>query len=79
VRRGTVNENNEVRKQKLREAFSGVSKTEEHKKKISQSLLGKSPREYKRKHKQMWITDGNKNTRIRIDLPIPEGWKKGRV
>lgn len=73
------NKTNEVRKQKLREAFSGIPKTEEHKKKISQSLLGKSPKKYKRKHKQMWITDGDKNTRIEIDLPIPEGWKKGRV
>lgn len=73
------NKTNESRKQKLREAFAGVPKSEEHKKKISKSLLGKSPKSYKRTHKQMWITDGNKNTRIRIDLPIPEGWRKGRV
>lgn len=73
------NKTNEARKQKLREAFAGVPKTEEHKKKISQSLMGKSPKKYKRKHKLMWITDENKNTRIRTEMPIPEGWRKGRV
>jgi hypothetical protein len=25
----------------------------------------------------IWITDGNKNTRIPKDLPLPEGWEKG--
>jgi hypothetical protein len=25
----------------------------------------------------IWITDGNKNTRIFKDLPLPEGWEKG--
>jgi hypothetical protein len=77
------NKTNEVRKQKIREAFSGLPKTEEHKKKISQSLLQRPkssiPRGYKRKYKQIWITDGNTNTKIRMDDSIPEGWRRGRV
>lgn len=50
----------------------------ETKKKISQSLLGKKYQSYKRKHKQMWITNGVIDTRIKVDDAIPEGFVRGR-
>lgn len=42
---------------------------------------GKSQRgyTYKRKYKQMWITDGMNNTRIKDGDDIPDGWYKGRT
>ena len=53
--------------------------TEETKQKISQSLLGKKVKPYKRKYKQIWITDGKVNTRIKEGNEIPEGFKQGRT
>jgi GR25 family glycosyltransferase involved in LPS biosynthesis len=53
--------------------------TEETKQKISKSLIGKKPAPYKRSYKQIWITDGKKNTRIKSDVMIPIGFKKGRT
>jgi len=53
--------------------------TDEMKKKISDSLLGKKVKEYKRKYKQVWITDGKVNTRIKDSDIIPEGFKQGRT
>ena len=52
--------------------------TDEVRKKISNSLLGKKVKTYKRKYKQVWITDGKVNTRIKDGDLIPEGFKKGR-
>jgi len=52
--------------------------TEDIKQKISESLIGKKPRAYKRRHKQVWITDGTVNTRIKHNDPIPVGFKLGR-
>lgn len=34
---------------------------------------------FTRKIKQKWITNGIKNTRIPLDTPIPENWKKGKT
>jgi hypothetical protein len=53
--------------------------TDEVKKKISDSLLGKKVKPYKRKYKQVWITDGKVNTRIKEGDEIPEGFKQGRT
>jgi hypothetical protein len=53
--------------------------TDEIKKKISESLIGKKVNPYKRKYKQVWITNGNINTRIRESDVIPEGFKRGRI
>jgi hypothetical protein len=53
--------------------------SEESKQKISQSLLGKKVKPYKRKYKQVWITDGKINTRIKEGSEIPEGFKHGRT
>jgi len=53
--------------------------TDEVKKKISNSLLGKKVKPYKRKYKQIWITDGNINTRIREGNIIPEGFRQGKT
>jgi hypothetical protein len=53
--------------------------TEELRKKISSSLLGKKVKPYKRKFKQIWITDGSINTRIKDGDIIPQGFRKGRI
>lgn len=53
--------------------------TDEMKKKISISLIGKKVKPYKRKYKQVWITDGKVNTRIKEGDEIPEGFKQGRT
>ena len=70
-------------------------RSEKTKKKISNSTKGKTnnPRgingsntgkiikryTYKRKYKQMWITNNINNTRIPVDHQIPDGWFKGRT
>lgn len=53
--------------------------SDEVKKKISESLLGKKVKPYRRKYKQIWITDGKVNTRIKEGDVIPEGFKRGRI
>lgn len=75
------NKTNKVRNEKISNSLKGSKKTEEHKMKISNSLKNKkSPKKpYKRKYKQMWITDGINNTRIRLSDIIPHGWCKGRI
>jgi hypothetical protein len=77
------NKDNEARKQKISETTKGSSKTDEHKRKIRETLLNRAPedipRGYKRKNKQVWINNGHASTRINIDTAIPLGWKKGRV
>jgi hypothetical protein len=52
---------------------------EEMKQRISKKLLGKKYVPYKKKHKQMWITDGSINTKIKYDEIIPSGFKRGRT
>lgn len=53
--------------------------TDDMRKKISDSLIGKKYEAYKRKYKQVWITDGIVTTRIKEGDKIPEGFKRGRV
>jgi len=53
--------------------------TKEVNEKISKKLTGRSVKSYKRKYKQIWITDGSKNTRIMDGGAIPEGFTKGRM
>lgn len=55
-----------------------IKSTDDWKRKIGESLLGKSPTKYTRKHKQIWITDGVLNTRIKETDAIPIGFKRGR-
>jgi hypothetical protein len=54
-------------------------KTDEIREKISNSLLGKKVKPYKRKYKQVWITNSVINTRIKEGDIIPEGFKQGRT
>lgn len=65
------------------EFFRDKPKTEEHKRKISESLRNrdesKIPRGYKRKSKQIWINNGVHSTRINSDSPIPSGFTRGRL
>jgi hypothetical protein len=53
--------------------------TDEIKQKISSKLLGKKMCPYKRQYKQIWITNGVSNTRIKEGNVIPEGFKRGRT
>jgi hypothetical protein len=53
--------------------------TDDMRKKISDSLIGKKYEAYKRKYKQVWVTDGIVTTRIKEGDKIPEGFKRGRV
>jgi hypothetical protein len=53
--------------------------TDEIRKKISASLIGKTPKTYKRQYSQIWITDGNLNTRIKKSDLIPNGFRVGRT
>jgi hypothetical protein len=53
--------------------------TEEVRLKISASLTGRIVAPYKRRYKQIWITDGKTNTRIKEDSEIPNGFRRGRV
>ena len=52
--------------------FFGKKLTEEHRKKIS--LKRKAA-----KGKYIWITDGNKDTRVKKEDLIPIGWSRGRM
>ena len=63
---------------RISNAFTAKSKSKEHKDKISASLRGKSNKGYKRTYKQIWITDGKTNTRIKFDCDIPSGFVRGR-
>jgi hypothetical protein len=53
--------------------------TDELKQRISEALVGKKMAPYKRKYKQIWITDGKTNTRIREGDAVPERFRKGRT
>lgn len=53
--------------------------TDNIRKKISESLVGKKVKPYKRRYKQLWITDGRVNTRIKEGDVIPEGFRTGRT
>lgn len=52
--------------------------TDEMKNKIASRLLGKKYKQRKRQYKQVWITDGEINTRIKEGDEIPDGFKRGR-
>ena len=53
--------------------------TDEVRSKISSSLTGRTVIPYKRLYKQIWITDGKTNTRIKESSEIPLGFRRGRV
>jgi hypothetical protein len=50
----------------------------ENSRKISKSLMNRPVIPYKRKYKQIWITNGSMNTRIKADSEIPIGFTRGR-
>ncbi|CAB4124169.1 hypothetical protein UFOVP49_41 [uncultured Caudovirales phage] len=64
----------------------------ETRKKISETLQGRPSNNklglngdgvkgyrYKRKYKQIWINNGEVQTRIKFDTPIPNGYTKGKM
>lgn len=56
-----------------------TNNTDEVRSKISVSLTGREVVPYKRRYKQIWITDGKTNTRIKESSEIPLGFRRGRV
>lgn len=64
---------------KSKNMMAGNKMTDETKQKISRSLLGKKVKPYTRKYKQVWITNGVVNTRMKEGDRIPEGFKQGRT
>lgn len=40
---------------------------------------GTKGKKYSRKHKQIWINNGDTQTRINIEIEIPEGYARGRL
>lgn len=76
------NINNQLRKEKISNTLKG--KPSNNKKGINGTNTGKikkgiTYKSYKRKYKQIWITNEIKNTRIREYDLIPDGWRKGRI
>lgn len=59
--------------------WSGKKHTEETKKLMSMSGMGKRKGSKNGQFGKMWITNGNESIRILRNEEIPEGWKKGRV
>ena len=55
--------------------------TDDLKKRISESLKGSKQKgySYSRKYKQIWITNGETNTRIPEGSEIPSGFRRGRT
>jgi len=73
------NKNNQLRKEKISNTLK--SRPSNNKKGINGITTGKLKKgyRYKRKHQQMWITNGVLNTRIKLNDPIPTGWIRGRT
>ena len=60
------------------DGFLGKQHTEETKRKMSLSNTHQRG-ENNSQFGTMWITNGIKNSKINRELPIPEGWRKGRT
>ena len=59
--------------------FLNKSHLEETKKKIGEKNSKLQSGVHNSQYGTMWITNGIKNKKIKRDIPIPEGWKVGRV
>ena len=64
---------------KHRASFAGKQHTDDTKLKISQSMLGKQNNDKNSQFGTMWVTDGINNMKIKNDLTIPIGYRRGRV
>lgn len=77
---------------KLVKALAGRARSEETKRRISAAMKGRPNNNplglngegangfrYKRRYRQIWITDGEESTRIPFGKEIPDGWKHGRT
>jgi hypothetical protein len=60
-------------------SFIGKKHTDETKKKIGESNSIKQKGSGNSQFGTMWITNETESKKINKELPIPEGWRKGRV
>lgn len=60
-------------------SFKGKKHSEESKKKIKNSLIGKQSGCLNSQYGTMWITNGIENKKIKKDTSVPDGWKKGKI
>lgn len=59
-------------------SFKGKKHSEESKRQMALSAIGKQDKEKNSQFGTMWITNGTENKKIKKDDIIPEGWRKGR-
>jgi hypothetical protein len=60
-------------------AFEGKTHTEEAKRSIGEKNKVHQKGSGNSQYGKHWITDGKESKSVKKDLPIPEGWRKGRV
>jgi hypothetical protein len=61
-----------------RKSFLGKKHTEETKKKMSESAMGKHSGKLNSQYGSFWITNEIDNKKLKIGETIPDGWRKGR-
>lgn len=76
------NPNTEGRKkhrEKLKKVWQGRKHKDETKRKIGLANSKRQSGSGNSQYGTMWITDGETNKKVDKSLPLPEGWRKGRV
>lgn len=63
---------------KIPPSFAGKKHTDDTKRKMSESQKGKQTGALNSQYGTIWINNGDINKKIKNNLPIPNGWLKGR-
>lgn len=58
--------------------WTGKTHSEETKQKISKANKGKGVGQLNSQYNTHWITNGLVNKKVKKDMPIPEGWHRGK-
>ena len=64
---------------KNKKTFLGKSHSKESKEKISIAMANKTVGAKNSQFGTMWITNDIENKKIKKDLAVPDGWRKGRI
>lgn len=67
-----------MRKKYPKSGFFGKNHTEEWKKNHSETMKEKQKGVKNSQYGTIWITNGTENKKMKKNLPLPEGWRKGR-